>query len=80
VIASWVTVGHAVPQLRAHIRAALNDGETEEQVVETVLQLLFYTGGAPVRNALVNVKDLLPLTTSDPRTGNQGVVRQGETI
>jgi 4-carboxymuconolactone decarboxylase len=78
VIASCVTLGHAVPQLRAHTQAALNAGATKEQVVETILQLLFYAGGAAVRNALVNVKDLLPLTTPDPRADSQGVVRQGD--
>jgi 4-carboxymuconolactone decarboxylase len=78
VIASCVTLGHTVPQLRAHTQAALNAGATKEQVVETILQVLFYAGGAAVRNALVNVKDLLPLTTPDPRTGSQSVVRQGE--
>jgi hypothetical protein len=33
-------------------------------------------GGAAVRNALVNVKDLLPLTTPDPRADSQGAVCQ----
>jgi 4-carboxymuconolactone decarboxylase len=78
VIASCVTLGHAVPQLRAHTQAALNAGATQEQVVETILQLLFYAGGAAVRNALVNVKDLLPVTTPDPRADSQGVVCQGD--
>ena len=78
VIASCVTLGHTVPQLRAHTQAALNAGATKEQVVETILQLLFYAGGAAVRNALVNVKDLLPVTTPDPRADSQGVVCQGD--
>ncbi len=78
VIASCVTLGHAVPQLRAHTQAALNAGATKEQVVETILQLLFYAGGAAVRNALVNVKDLLPVATPDPRADSQGVVCQGD--
>jgi len=78
VIASCVTLGHAVPQLRAHTQAALTAGATKEQVVETILQLLFYAGGAAIRNALVNVKDLLPVTTPDPRADSQGVVCQGD--
>jgi 4-carboxymuconolactone decarboxylase len=52
VIASCVTLGHAVPQLRAHIDAALKLGATKEQVVEVILQTLFYAGGAAVANAL----------------------------
>ncbi len=59
VIAACVTMGHPVPQLRAHTQAALKAGATREQVIEALLQLLFYTGGASVRNALVHIKDIL---------------------
>lgn len=52
-IASCVTMGHAMPQLRAHTEAALNVGASKEQIVETVLQLVFYAGGPAVRNSLV---------------------------
>ena len=59
VIASCVTLGHTVPQLRAHAQAALNAGATREEIIEVVLQLLFYAGGAAVRNALVNIRDII---------------------
>ena len=59
VIASCVTLGHAEPQLRAHVQAALELGATRQQIVEAILQLTFYAGGAAVRNALVSVRDLL---------------------
>ena len=59
VIASCVTLGHTVTQLRAHTQAALKAGATKEQIVEAMLQLQFYAGGAAVRNALANVKDIL---------------------
>ncbi|TBR40578.1 MULTISPECIES: carboxymuconolactone decarboxylase family protein [Dyella] len=59
VIASCVTLGHPVVQLRAHTQAALQAGATREQIIEAILQLLFYAGGAAVRNALVAVKDIL---------------------
>jgi len=52
VIGSCVTLGHAVPQLRAHIASALNLGATKEQLVEVILQTIFYAGGAAVANAL----------------------------
>ena len=58
-IASCVTLGHPVTQLRAHVHAALVAGATRDQVIETMLQLLFYAGGASVRNALVHCRDLL---------------------
>ena len=59
VIASCVTLGHAEPQLRAHVQAALELGATRKQLVEAILQLTFYAGGPAVRNALVSVRDLL---------------------
>jgi 4-carboxymuconolactone decarboxylase len=52
VIASCVTLGHAVPQLRAHVASALKLGAKKEQVVEVILQTMFYAGGAAVANAL----------------------------
>lgn len=51
-IASCTTLGHATPQLRAHIEAALEIGATKEQVAEVILQMLFYAGGAATSNAL----------------------------
>jgi len=58
-IASCVTLGHAEPQLRAHVEAALNIGATKKQIVEVVLQLTFYAGGPAVRNSLVLLRDLI---------------------
>ena len=52
VIAACVTLGHPVPQLRAHIASALKLGAPKEQVVEVILQTIFYAGGAAVANAL----------------------------
>jgi 4-carboxymuconolactone decarboxylase len=57
-VAGCVTLGYAMPQLRAHAQAALQVGATQEQIVETVLQLTFYAGGPAVRNALVLLKEV----------------------
>lgn len=57
-IASCVTLGHAVPQLRAHIDAALKLGATRQQIVEVILQMLFYAGGAATSNALAIAKEV----------------------
>jgi 4-carboxymuconolactone decarboxylase len=62
-IASCVTLGHAEPQLRAHVEAALNIGATKEQIVEAILQLTFYAGGPAVRNSLMSVRDLVARET-----------------
>lgn len=63
-VASCVTLGHALPQVRAHTEAALEAGATKEQIVETILQLTFYAGGPAVRNALVSLKDVLAGATA----------------
>lgn len=63
VIGSCVTLGHPVTQLRAHVHAALTAGASREQIVEAILQLMFYAGGASVRNALVHCRDLLAAPT-----------------
>jgi 4-carboxymuconolactone decarboxylase len=58
-IASCVTLGaDAAPQLTAHIEAALKTGATRTEVVETILQMLFYAGGVRVSNALRVAKEV----------------------
>lgn len=57
-IASCVTLGYAVPQLRAHIASAFKLGASKQQVVETILQMTFYAGGAAVANALPIAADI----------------------
>ena len=63
--ASCVTLGHALPQLRAHTEAALTAAASKEQIVETILQLTFYAGGPSVRNSLVALKDVLARAEAD---------------
>lgn len=58
-VASCVTLGaHAEAQLRAHIDAAFQMGATKEEVVETILQMLFYAGGVNVSNAFRTAKEV----------------------
>jgi 4-carboxymuconolactone decarboxylase len=57
-IASCVTIGHVVPQLKAHIDAAIKLGGSKEQIVEVILQMMFYAGGAAVSNALSHAKEV----------------------
>ena len=58
-VAACVTLGAALPQVRAHTEAALAAGASRTQIVETILQLTFYAGGPAVRNSLVALEDLL---------------------
>jgi 4-carboxymuconolactone decarboxylase len=66
VIASCVTLGHPVTQLKAHAHAALAAGATRDQIIETVLQLTFYAGAAAVRNALSELKPVLGTSEPEP--------------
>jgi alkylhydroperoxidase/carboxymuconolactone decarboxylase family protein YurZ len=58
VVAACTTLGHAAPQLRAHVEGALSVGATKEEIVETILQTLFYACGAAVANALAIAKSV----------------------
>jgi len=57
-IASCTTLGHTVLQLKAHIDAAIKLGATKQQIVEVILQMTFYAGGAAVSNALSHAKEV----------------------
>ena len=45
-VASCVTLGHAQPQLRAHIEGALNVGATKEEIVEALSVAVAVNAGA----------------------------------
>ena len=59
IIASCVTLGNAVPQLRAHIEAAVNVGASKCEIIEVIIQTALYAGFAAVTNSLFAAKDLL---------------------
>ena len=51
-IVSLCTQGAADPQLRVHIRGALNVGLTKSEVIEAFIQCIPYTGFPRVLNAI----------------------------
>lgn len=59
IVSSLVTLGHSLPQVRAHVEAALNAGATKIEIIEILLQLGFYAGFPACINAMLAVKDLL---------------------
>ena len=71
VIAACVTLGHATPQLRAHLEAALGLGAPREALVEVILQTMFYAGGAATANALRVAKEAF-LAQTPPANGQGG--------
>lgn len=57
-IASCMTLGHAAPQLKAHIEAALNVGVTKTEVIEVIMQIAFYAGFPAATNAMYIAKEV----------------------
>jgi 4-carboxymuconolactone decarboxylase len=64
IIASCVTLGHTMPQLRAHIEAALTVGATKDEIIEVILQMAFYAGFAATTNAMYVAKEVFSNSTT----------------
>ena len=58
-IAALTAVGHAQPQLRTHVAAALQLGITKAEIVEVIMQTVIYAGFPAALNALSDCHDLL---------------------
>lgn len=72
-VAALTALGHAQPQLRVHLHAALHVGCTPQEIVEVVMQMAVYAGFPAALNALGQVRDVfaqagivLPLGASAP--------------
>lgn len=57
-ISALAALGHCQPQLKVHINGALNVGWTEEEVIETFVQLTVYAGFPAALNALFAAKEV----------------------
>jgi 4-carboxymuconolactone decarboxylase len=57
-VAALTALGTATPQLRAHIRAALNVGCSQEEVVEVILQMALYAGFPATINGIHAAKEV----------------------
>ena len=51
-VASLLTLGHAEPQLKLHMKAALNVGVTQKELLEIVIQMAVYAGVPACMNGL----------------------------
>jgi 4-carboxymuconolactone decarboxylase len=58
VVAALTALGHAAPQLKVHIHAALNVGCTREEVVEVIMQMAVYAGFPAALNGLFCAKEV----------------------
>jgi 4-carboxymuconolactone decarboxylase len=57
-VAALTALGTAPSQLRAHIRAALNVGCSQEEVVEVILQMILYAGFPATINGMQAAKEV----------------------
>lgn len=58
-IAALAAIGHALPQLRTHVMAALNLGCTRGQIIEILMQTAVFAGFPAALNATESCQDLL---------------------
>jgi 4-carboxymuconolactone decarboxylase len=57
-IAALAALGHAAPQLKVHIRAGLNVGLTQGEIVEILMQMAVYAGFPAALNGLFAAREV----------------------
>lgn len=57
-VAALCALGHAQPQLRVHVHAALHVGCTPAQIVEVVMQMAVYAGFPAALNGLSTAREV----------------------
>jgi 4-carboxymuconolactone decarboxylase len=57
-VAALCALGHAQPQLRVHVHAALHVGCSPREVVEVVMQMAVYAGFPAALNGLAVVREV----------------------
>jgi len=58
-VAALTALGTAQPQLKSHLRAALNVGCTQAELVEVVMQMAVYAGFPAALNGMAVLKEVL---------------------
>lgn len=58
-VAALCALGHALPQLKVHVQAALHVGCTPGEVIEVVMQMAVYAGFPAALNGLAVVREVL---------------------
>jgi len=58
VVAALTALGNATPQLKVHLRAALNVGVTREETVEVLMQMAVYAGFPAALNGLSAAREV----------------------
>lgn len=58
-VASLISLGNAMPQLKLHMRAALNVGVTPKELLEIVIQMAVYAGVPACMNGLTAYREAI---------------------
>ena len=56
-IAALTVQGFALPELKVHIKGALNTGSSREEILEIITQMIAYCGFPAATNALLAAKE-----------------------
>ena len=57
-VAALTALGHAAPQLKVHIGAALHVGLTQDEIIEVIMQMAVYAGFPAALNGLFAAKEV----------------------
>jgi 4-carboxymuconolactone decarboxylase len=57
-VAALTALGHAAPQLKVHINAALNVGCTRTEIVEVIIQMAVYAGFPAALNGMFAAREV----------------------
>jgi len=63
-VAALTALGTAGPQLRTHIRGAINVGWSREEIVEVIMQMAVYAGFPAALNGLAEAKEVFAPVTA----------------
>jgi 4-carboxymuconolactone decarboxylase len=66
VVAALTAMGHAAPQLKAHIELALKAGCTQTEITETIIQMAVYAGFPAALNGLYMARDVFSAQGAKP--------------
>jgi 4-carboxymuconolactone decarboxylase len=58
IVASLVTMGNALSQLKVHINGALNVGCSRTEIIEVIMQMAVYAGFPAALNGLFAAKEV----------------------
>lgn len=64
VVAALTAMGNATPQLKVHLRAALNVGVTRQEIVEVIMQMAVYAGFPAALNGLMAAREVFAVVDS----------------